>query len=213
MVTTIIFDLDGTLIDTLQDLTNSANHALRLHGLPERSAADVRKFLGNGYARLMAECAGNVPEETTSRLLADFNAYYTIHCQDQTRPYHGIIKMLRELKGRGIRLGIVSNKGDAAVQELVGRFFSGLIDTAVGEREGIRRKPSPDTVLAALQVLGSKAEESIYVGDSEVDIETAKRAGMACVTCLWGFRDADFLLAHGATRTISSPEELLTAIG
>lgn len=213
MTTTIIFDLDGTLLDTLQDLTNSVNFALRAHGLPTRTLQEVRTFLGNGYAYLIAHAA-NLPTgcDKHTEILSAFAAYYKDHCLEQTKPYDGIMQTLERLKAKDFKMAIVSNKGNEAVQELNARFFKAFVSIAVGESKTVRRKPNPDSVLAAIKQLGSTPEESIYVGDSEVDIATAHNAMVKPVTCTWGFRDTDFLLQHGAETLIDHPSDLLTLI-
>lgn len=208
---TYIFDLDGTLLDTLQDLADSVNHALRQYGMPEHSLDDIRRFVGNGV-RLLMERA--VPEGAQHPLFeeafATFRQYYMQHSLDTTRPYDGIVETIRELKLRGCRLAVVSNKMMAATQELVAHFFPD-IEVAIGEHEaaGIRKKPAPDTVDEALRQLGVTREGAVYVGDSDVDLLTARNSGLPCISVLWGFRDREFLLAHGATSFIEHPRDLL----
>ena len=210
---TIVFDLDGTLLDSLEDIFICVNYALCKQNLPSRTKDDVRSFLGNGYHYLIAHA---VPPHTTSliteQVLDNFRAYYQIHCQDETKPYDGIAEMLDALRDNGYKMAIVSNKGDEAVKQLAARFFSPWINIAVGESKNVRRKPNPDAVLQAIKQLGSNIEESVYVGDSEVDIATAKNAGIPCVACLWGFRDEQFLRENGATHLIKAPKELLSAV-
>ena len=226
-----IFDLDGTLLDTLSDLAASTNYALRTHGMPEHSIDDVRRFVGNGVRKLMERAvpdgAANPQFETA---YATFREHYMQHALDTTRPYDGIPEVLRELKTLGCRLAVVSNKMMAATQELVAHFFP-EIEVAIGEHEaeGIRKKPAPDTVREALRRLNTQhstlktqhsklntqhsklntENSAVYVGDSDVDIETARNSGLPCISVLWGFRDRDFLVAHGATTLISNPRELL----
>ena len=209
---TFIFDLDGTLLDTLGDLAASVNHALRAHGMPEHTIDDVRRFVGNGVRLLMERAvpdgADNPDFEAT---FATFRQYYMQHSLDTTRPYEGIPETLQALKARGCQLAVVSNKMMAATQSLIRHFFPDTISVAIGEHEaeGIRKKPAPDTVLAALCQLGVGKEGAVYVGDSDVDIETAHNSGLPCISVLWGFRDRDFLLRHGATIFIAAPSELL----
>ena len=209
---TYIFDLDGTLLDTLGDLAASVNHALRTHGLPEHSIDDVRRFVGNGVRKLMERA---VPDGAANPLFdetfATFRQYYMAHSLDTTRPYEGIPETLEALKARGCHLAVVSNKMMAATQELCRHFFPDTIEVAIGEDEaaGIRRKRAPDTVFAALKALGVGKENAVYVGDSDVDIQTARNAGIPCISVLWGFRDRDFLLQNGAETFISTPSELL----
>ena len=209
---TYIFDLDGTLLDTLGDLAASVNYALRIHGMPEHSLDDVRRFVGNGVRKLMERA---VPDGADNPLFdetfATFRQYYMAHSLDTTRPYEGIPETLTALKARGCHLAVVSNKMMAATQELCHHFFSDTIEVAIGEDEaaGIRRKPAPDTVFTALKALGVGKEYAVYVGDSDVDIQTARNAGLPCISVLWGFRDRDFLLQNGAETFISTPSELL----
>ena len=208
---TYIFDLDGTLLDTLQDLATSVNYTLRQHDMPEHSIDDIRRFVGNGVRKLMERA---VPDGAQNPLFesafATFRQNYMQHSLDTTRPYDGIPEMLDELKRRGCRIAVVSNKMMAATQELIAHFFP-QIEVAIGEHEaeGIRKKPAPDTVREALRQLGVTTKNAVYVGDSDVDIETAYNSGLPCISVLWGFRDRDFLLSHGATTLISCPEELL----
>ena len=221
----VVFDLDGTLLDTLQDLADAVNAALEKNGLPVRSVGDVRRFVGNGIANLIVRAmpGGEYPDTLSSiaddpervalhhRLLQDFSEYYGIHCEDNTRPYDGIIPLLEMLKKKGLRMAVVSNKADFAVKKLIPSYFGDLIDVAAGEDEahGIGKKPSPEMVLSALDQIGVTPEHAIYVGDSDVDIRTAKNAGMPCISVLWGFRSREFLLEHGAATLIEKPGELL----
>ena len=209
--TTYIFDLDGTLLDTLGDLAASANYALRQYGFPEHSTDDIRRFVGNGVRRLMEQAVpAAVGPAQFEEVLATFRQHYMHHALDTTRPYPGIPETLRELRRRGCLMAVVSNKMMAATQELVAHFFP-EIPVAIGENEaeGISRKPAPDTVNEALRRLGADSQTAVYVGDSDVDILTARNAGLPCISVLWGFRDRSFLLQHGATQLIAQPEELL----
>ena len=209
---TYIFDLDGTLLDTLGDLAASVNYAMRTHGLPEHSVDEVCRFVGNGVRRLMERAVpGGAAHPAFEAAFATFRRHYMEHSLDTTRPYKGIPEMLQELKRRGRHTAVVSNKFDAATKELCRHFFPDTIDVAVGEHEaeGIRKKPAPDTVLQALSQLGVGQEGAVYVGDSDVDIQTARNSGLPCISVLWGFRDREFLLAHGAETFVSQPSELL----
>lgn len=221
MFNVYVFDLDGTLLDTLQDLANSVNYALRQHGMPEHTIDDIRRFVGNGV-RLLMERA--VPDGARNpqfeAAFATFRQHYMQHSLDTTRPYDGIPELIHELKARGCQMAVVSNKMMAATQELVHHFFPD-IPVAIGEHEaaGIRKKPAPDTVYEALRQLGIIHHPSsiihhpssiVYVGDSEVDIETARNSGLPCISVLWGFRDRDFLLAHGATTFAEHPLDILS---
>lgn len=210
MYSTYIFDLDGTLLSTLGDLAASCNHALRTNNMPERSISEVRQFVGNGVRKLMERA---VPQGTddnaTEKALADFKAHYSLHSLDTTQPYPDIMRLLNALHTRGKRVAVVSNKFCAATQELCAHFFGDLVDVAIGEMEGIKRKPAPDTVNEALRQLGTTVAGAVYIGDSDVDIDTARNAGMPCISVTWGFRDRDFLLAHGATTLVDSPMDIL----
>ena len=209
----IIFDLDGTLTDTLEDLFLSTNYALRYCGLPERRIDEIRHFVGNGVRKLIERA---VPEGTERVLLErcfeTFRAHYVIHCGDHTCLYPGIASLLTALHAKGYLMAVVSNKIQLSVTELARTFFQGVIDVAVGEQPGLPRKPAPDMVQAALAGLGVTASEAIYVGDSEVDLLTAANAGLPCISVLWGFRSRDFLLAHGATVLAESPKDILELV-
>ena len=225
MFNVYVFDLDGTLLDTLQDLANSVNYALRQHGMPEHSIDDIRRFVGNGV-RLLMERA--VPDGARNpqfeAAFATFRQYYMQHSLDTTRPYDGIPELIHELKNRGCQMAVVSNKMMAATQELVRHFFPD-IPVAIGEHEaaGICKKPAPDTVYEALRQLGytvvggSAADthtvpadiNAVYVGDSDVDLQTARNAGLPCISVLWGFRSRDFLTVHGATSFARHPLDIL----
>lgn len=205
-----IFDLDGTLLDTLADLAASCNHAMRAVQLPEHSTDDVRRFVGNGVRKLIERA---VPDGDRNPLfepaLAIFRQHYLEHSLDTTKPYDGIMPLLRELKARGKTVAVVSNKFDAATKSLCQHFFSGLVDVAIGESEHVRKKPAPDTVLEVMRQVGATKEQVVYIGDSDVDIATAANCGIPCISVLWGFRDRDFLLAHGATSLVEKPSEIL----
>lgn len=214
MLRTVIFDLDGTLLDTLGDLAESVNYALRTHGLPVRTYSEVRSYLGNGIRRLMQQAAAPLTDERRfEEVFQTFRAYYVEHCLDTTRPFEGIMPLLTDLHRMQINLAIVSNKLHPAVVELNERFFKDYVSLAVGESVEVRRKPNPDGVLAALKALGGKPEEALYVGDSEVDLETAQRAGLPCALVLWGFRDEDFLRSlPGAEVFLRKPADLLNLL-
>ena len=209
---TYIFDLDGTLLDTLADLAASTNYALRTHGMLEHSIDDVRRFVGNGVRKLMERAIPNGEANPDfEATFATFREHYMHHSLDTTRPYPGIPEALAELKAKGCRLAVVSNKMMAATVELCRHFFPDTIEVAIGEHEaeGIRKKPAPDTVFAALRELGVDKSGAVYVGDSDVDVQTAANSGLPCISVLWGFRDRDFLIQHGAKTFISAPSELL----
>lgn len=204
-----IFDLDGTLLDTLTDLWAATNHVLQQFGYPARSLDEVRRFVGNGAARLIELALPQGRENRQFNAVLDyFKTYYAQNCQGETRPYDGILPMLAVLREQGLQLAVVSNKPHAAVVALNESFFGSCIPVAIGEREGIRRKPAPDSVFQALRELGRRTEEAVYIGDSDVDICTAANAGMDCISVSWGFRSADFLRRHGASCIVDSPAAL-----
>ncbi len=208
---TMIFDLDGTLLDTLDDLWAAVNAALQKYGLPLRTREEVRSFVGNGIKNLMERSAGEVEKEVFDGVFAEFKRYYGAHCEDATKPYAGITELLAALKKRGVKTAVVSNKADFAVKKLAESYFGDLLLAAVGENEsaGIRKKPAPDSLLAVMRDLGAEAESTVYVGDSEVDIQTAKNAGVACISVTWGFKDAAFLVENGGTCLLDEPMEIL----
>ncbi len=212
MIRSILFDLDGTLLDTLDDLANSVNYALRTHHLPERSHTEIRSFLGNGIRNLMLDAVGRgMSDEAFEPVFQTFRTYYVEHCLDKSKPFAGIIDLLKALQQRGITMAVVSNKLHPAVVELNERFFKDYITSAVGESATVRRKPNPDAVLAALSELGCSKDEAVYVGDSEVDLQTAQNAGMQCMLVLWGFRDEDFLRSlPGASLFAQCPADILS---
>ena len=209
---TYIFDLDGTLLDTLDDLTAAVNYALRQHGMPEHTREEVRQMVGNGVRLLMMRA---VPDGEKNPRFDDvfrtFREYYMEHSLDTTRPYDGIPELLQTLRRQGKRVAVVSNKFYAATRELCQHFFADSVEVAIGEHEaeGIRKKPAPDTVNEAFRQLGVGRDNAVYVGDSDVDLQTAANSGLPCISVLWGFRDQTFLEAHGATTFASNPGEIL----
>ena len=212
-VRALIFDLDGTLLDSLQDLCLSTNHALLQMGYPQRSLEEVRRFVGNGVHRLIERAVppGTTPDDLEA-CFRHFQQHYLLHCQDHTAPYPGIPDMLRQARQRGYRTAIVSNKLQAGVDELYDAHFRQLVDVAIGERPSLRRKPAPDMVLYALRHLRLSPHEALYIGDSEVDVLTAQAAALPCISVLWGFRSRHELEAAGATRFASSPADLLSLL-
>lgn len=213
MIKTVLFDLDGTLLNTLTDLSNSVNYALSSHHLPQRTELEVRSFLGNGIHNLIEK---SVPENTPSELLEDvfqsFKSYYLQHGLDSTAPYPGIISLLKALQQKSVKMAIISNKVDTAVQQLNKKFFSDYIGIAVGEKPQIRRKPEPDSVLLAMKALDANPATTLYVGDSEVDYETAHSAGIRCALVTWGFRDRLDLEDLHADYYVNSSHELMAVI-
>lgn len=207
---TYIFDLDGTLLNTINDLAASTNYALRSVGLPEHTVEDVRRFVGNGVRKLMERAIENGDKNPLfEKAYSIFRQHYLEHGLDTTEPYAGIVDMLEELNRRGKNIAVVSNKFYAATQELVRHFFGEYVKVAIGERENIRKKPAPDTVVEALKLLGVDKENAVYIGDSEVDIQTARNVGIPCISVLWGFRDRSFLVENGAQTFIDAPSKLI----
>lgn len=214
MYRAVIFDLDGTLLNTLEDLRDGVNYALLANGFPERSLEEIRKFVGNGIGKLIERAVPvGTDKETCAALLQQFRTYYTEHCRIKTRPYDGVIELLRYLKEHGFLMAIVSNKNDAAVKELAKYYFIDYVETAIGEREGIQKKPAPDSVFEAMRLLGVKKEETVYIGDSEVDRETAANAGLDCISVTWGFRDEQVLRNLNPKYLVHKPEEVIQIVG
>ena len=210
---TVIFDLDGTILDTLADLRDSVNFALEKNGLPCRSTDEIRAFVGNGI-RLLIERAVplNTEKEVVDKCFADFKEHYKNNSANLTKPYDGVVDVLYRLKSKGVKLSVVSNKADFAVQTLVKKYFDGVFDFAVGEKEGVRRKPFPDSVLTAMHCLGAHKDTTVYVGDSEVDVETASNSAIPCVAVTWGFRDKQVLECLKPEYIIDNPEEIIKII-
>ncbi len=228
MTRVAIFDLDGTLLNTLDDLHAAVNRALLRGGFPTRTREQIRAFVGDGVETLLRRAlpAGTdstpAGKATAEACLADFKADYAAACAVRTAPYTGVLEMLDGLLSAGVRIAVVSNKFDAATRQLCAAYFGARVEVAIGEREadGVRKKPHPDTVFEALRALGMSTERdlsegcvrAVYIGDSEVDIATAKNAGLSCISVTWGFRDADFLRAHGAAVLAERPSDILRLI-
>lgn len=208
-----VFDMDGTILNTLEDLADSTNYALEANGLPKRTIDEVRRFVGNGI-RLLIERAvpADSKPELVDKVFETFKKYYKTHCAVKTRPYDGIKEVLVSLRKAGCLTAVVSNKADFAVQDLCKDYFEGLFDFAVGEREGIKKKPAPDSVYEVLSKLKTKKEDAVYIGDSDVDFATSVNAGMDVIMVGWGFRDEEFLREKGAKRIIKQPSEILDII-
>lgn len=215
MYNTVIFDLDGTLLNTLEDLADSVNYVQKKYGYQEDTIDTVRMHVGNGIRNLIKR---SIPEGENNpdfnEIFRTFQQYYKKHCQDKTKPYPGIMEMLEELHRRGVKMAIVSNKADAAVKILNETYFKEYIEVAVGENEeaGIQKKPAPDEVHQALKLLGSIKDTTLYVGDSDVDKETADNSGLDCILCEWGFRDLELLESLNPKAIIEKPEDLVKLI-
>ena len=205
----VIFDLDGTLLDTLDDLWGSVNYALNEFGFPLRTKQEVRSFIGNGVVKLMQRSTPDGTDEKTNKECLDaFRAHYLNHMRDNTAPYEGIIELLEKLKKENIKTAVVSNKLHSAVVGLCDEYFHSLIDEAIGVSVEGERKPSPVNVFKALEKLSVSADEAVYVGDSNVDVETAKNAHLPCIGVTWGFRDRDCLEAEGAEFICDTADEV-----
>lgn len=207
---TVIFDLDGTLLDTLEDLTDAVNHAMRTFELEEKTISQVRSFVGNGIRKLIERCVpGGDDREDFEEILQCFREYYAVHCQDKTKPYDGIMDLLKELKEKGYQMAIVSNKHHSAVEELRQIFFAEYITVAIGQMEHLQPKPAPDTVNLALEKLGCDRKDAIYVGDSDVDKATADNSVMDCIAVTWGFRDRELLESLQPAVIVDKPKQIL----
>lgn len=212
MTETIIFDLDGTLLNTLEDLTDSVNYVMKAYGHPVHTIEEVRCYVGNGAAKLIERSVPQGSDDPAYReMLEMFRAHYAAHCEDKTAPYAGVMEMLAAAKQAGYRMAIVSNKPDQAVKLLGAKFFGEYVREFHGDREGFKRKPAPDMVYRALKELASDAQNAVYVGDSEVDLQTAANVPMTCISVTWGFRTTEQLLAAGARKEamIRTPQHLL----
>ncbi|MBQ7726712.1 MAG: HAD-IA family hydrolase [Clostridia bacterium] len=208
-----VFDMDGTILDTLTDLKNSLNNALQKNGLPARTQSEVRSFVGNGIRLLVQRgVPDGTPKTVTDRVFEDMNAHYALHCADTTAAYPGVKEALLVLRRHGLLTAVVSNKTDYAVQALCPQYFDGLFDATAGVQEGVRKKPYPDMVEAVMQRFCVPPEQTVYIGDSEVDLKTAENAGIDCLSVDWGFRTREQLLAAGAKEIFSDPAEVVKRI-
>lgn len=208
-----IFDMDGTILNTLEDLKNSTNYALSTHQLPERSLSEVRGFVGNGIRKLIERAVpAGTDKATEEAVFQTFKDYYKDHSADLTKPYDGIEKLLKDLKQQGVLTAVVSNKADFAVQNLVREYFDGLFDEAIGEQEGLRVKPYPDMVEELLKRVNLSKEDAVFVGDSDVDYQTSVNCDMDVIMVSWGFREKEFILECGAPFVVDTTEEILERI-
>lgn len=204
----VLFDLDGTLLNTLDDLTDALNHTMRRFNHPSHTAEEVRSFVGNGVRKLIQRALPDPDSAETDAAVLEFKRYYTDHCNVRTHPYEGVLEAMTALDEVGVKLAIVSNKNDEAVQSLAHTYFGSLITVSVGGRDGVPRKPAPNMPMAALEALGSEPERTLYVGDSDVDFHTALNAGMDCMLVGWGFRDPEMLEALNAHYFVRDPAEM-----
>lgn len=207
----VIFDLDGTLLNTLEDLALSLNYALTAHGYPTHDMEAVRRFVGNGIEKLVRRGVPQGTEESqVQAVLTAFKAHYALHKADHTRPYDGILDMLGQLRDRAIRLAVVSNKNDENVKALCRAYFG--LDTAIGDAPDRPPKPAPEGTWLAMAQLGATPEQTLYVGDSDVDVATARNAGIDCLAVTWGFRTREELLEAGAISLADKPEEIIRVV-
>ena len=209
----IVFDMDGTILDTLEDLKNSMNHTLRLHHMPERTLDEIRSFVGNGIRKLIERAVPiGTSEHKIYEIHGDFMKHYEIHCADCTKPYDGVIDLIKELRNRGYKTAVVSNKAHGAVQDLCVQYFPGLFNLAIGERPEIAKKPAPDMVNMALEQLQVTREKAVYIGDSDVDVATARNSELDMIAVDWGFRTREFLVEQGARIIVSKPAEIMNYV-
>lgn len=209
-INTVIFDLDGTLLDTIEDIANSVNYVMLECGLYFKSTQEIQASVGNGVSMLMERLVPNGKENPCFEKSVElFKSHYSTHMCKDTKPYDGIEDVLKDLKLRGLKIAVVSNKFDGAVKGLCEKYFEGLIDVAVGQQDEIREKPAPDMVFEVMNKLGVEPENCIYIGDSEVDIQTANNAGIPCLSVVWGYKDIDFLYENGAQTIIYAPSDIL----
>lgn len=210
----VIFDMDGTILNTLEDLTDSVNYCLMQFSLPVRTIDEIKSFVGDGIPKLIERAVpGGTAEAMTAEVYALMLKYYKTHCEIKTAPYEGIVELMAELKRAGLKLAVVTNKEESAALELASNMFGGYLDVVIGAKEGRRTKPHPDGVLDAMSILGAEdRSEVVFIGDSDVDIMTAKNAGLDCIGVLWGFRDRAVLEAVGADSFAQSPQDIFKAL-
>ncbi len=208
-----IFDMDGTILNTLEDLADTVNYSLTQYGMPNRTISEVRNFVGNGIRKLIERAVPDgTSEEEIDQVFHTFHEYYKDHCAIKTCPYDGIPETIQAIRDKGIKTAVVSNKADYAVKSLCEDYFKGLFDYSVGDKEGSRRKPYPDGVNEVLDFFGISKDDAVYIGDSDVDFETAKNAGIDVIMVGWGFRDEDFILSLGAKKVLHNPAEILNEL-
>lgn len=213
MIKAFIFDMDGTILDTIEDIAGAVNYILEKHDMPKRTVDEVKSFVGNGlYRTLELSVPENTDKTIMDRIYEEFVSYYKDHSNIKTKPYDGIVPVMRELKKQGYKLAVVSNKRQEAVSALCETFYDGIFEVSLGEQDGMRRKPYPDMVIEALNRMGVKKEEAVYVGDSDVDIMTAKNSNLKGIFVSWGFRSREFLKEHGAQEILDHPEQLIIDI-
>lgn len=209
----VIFDMDGTILNTLEDLKNATNYSLRQFGMPERSLEEVRMFVGNGIRKLVERAVpAGTPKEKIDHVLDVFLEYYEIHSADNTSPYPGILELVEKLKKAGIKTAVSTNKADVPAQELGREYFNGIFDLIVGQQDGLKVKPAPDSVNKILSILDIQKKDAIYIGDSDVDVQTAKNSGLDFIGVSWGFRGREFLEKNGAKNIVDNANEILDLV-
>lgn len=209
----VIFDMDGTILNTLEDLKNATNYSLRQFGMPERSLEEVRMFVGNGIRKLVERAVpSSTSEEKIAQVFDVFLEYYEIHSADNTSPYPGILELVEKLKKSGIKTAISTNKADVPAQELGREYFNGIFDLIVGQQDGLKVKPAPDSVNKILSILDIQKKDAIYIGDSDVDVQTAKNSGLDFIGVSWGFRGREFLEKNGAKNIVDNANEILDLV-
>lgn len=209
----VIFDMDGTILNTLEDLKNATNYSLRQFGMPERSLEEVRMFVGNGIRKLVERAVpSGTSEEKIAQIFDVFLEYYEIHSADNTSPYPGILELVEKLKKSGIKTAVSTNKADVPAQELGREYFNGIFDLIVGQQDGLKVKPAPDSVNKILSILDIQKKDAIYIGDSDVDVQTAKNSGLDFIGVSWGFRGREFLEKNGAKNIVDNANEILDLV-
>ena len=209
----VIFDMDGTILNTLEDLKNATNYSLRQFGMPERSLEEVRMFVGNGIRKLVERAVpSGASEEKIAQVFDVFLEYYEIHSADNTSPYPGILELVEKLKKSGIKTAVSTNKADVPAQELGRKYFNGIFDLIVGQQDGLKVKPAPDSVNKILSILDIQKKDAIYIGDSDVDVQTAKNSGLDFIGVSWGFRGREFLEKNGAKNIVDNANEILDLV-
>lgn len=209
----VIFDMDGTILNTLEDLKNATNYSLRQFGMPERSLEEVRMFVGNGIRKLVERAVpAGTPKEKIDQILDVFLEYYEIHSADNTSSYPGILELVEKLKKSGIKTAVSTNKADVPAQELGREYFNGIFDLIVGQQDGLKVKPAPDSVNKILSILDIQKKDAIYIGDSDVDVQTAKNSGLDFIGVSWGFRGREFLEKNGAKNIVDNANEILDLV-
>lgn len=206
----VIFDLDGTILNTIDDIADCMNYALKENNFAQKTVAQIRSYVGNGQRQFILRCLPeNTDEETVIKVEQEFRSRYTDHSSDKTRPFAGIPELIESLKRNGIKVAVNTNKPDIATQPLLAKQFGPVFDFAIGNKPGLPHKPDPSGVELILAALNAEKKDTVFVGDSEVDIQTARNAGIDCISVVWGFKDRDFLEANGAACIVSSPDEIL----